>query len=119
MAAEQLDKEGISCRVLHMHTIKPLDAEKLCQYASSSCLLVTVEEHTLMGGLGSAVVECLADNNLYNIPVKRLGIPDVFAAHYGSQDDLMQTYGLQPLQIAETIRRALEGEGYDNRRVVA
>lgn len=107
-ASELLVKEGIHCRVLHMHTIKPLDKEALCVHAASSSLVVTVEEHVLMGGLGSSVLECLADAGQRVIPVKRLGIPDAFAHHYGSQDDLLHTYGLQPLQIAESIRQALK-----------
>lgn len=118
-AAEQLEKEDIHCRVLHMHTIKPLDKEAICKLAASSSLIVTIEEHVLMGGLGSAVLECLADENQLGVPVKRLGIPDVFAAHYGSQDDLLNTYGLQPLQIAETIRQALKENKNDLRIAVA
>jgi transketolase len=112
-AAEQLEKEGIHCRVLHMHTVKPLDTDALLALAASSSLVVTVEEHVLAGGLGSAVLETLADAGQFAVPVKRLGIPDVFAAHYGSQDDLLETYGLQPAQIAETVRKTLEGQGHE------
>lgn len=112
-AAEQLEKEGVHCRVLHMHTIKPMDTDALLALAASSSLVLTVEEHVLAGGLGSAVLETLADAGQFMVPVKRLGIPDVFAAHYGSQDDLLQTYGLQPQQIAETVRNTLEGQGHE------
>lgn len=108
VAAELLEKEGIHCRVLHFHTVKPIDTEALCRFAAHSPLIVTVEEHVLAGGLGSSVLECLADANQLNVSVKRLGIPDVFASHYGSQDDLLNTYGLQPAQIAETIRQSIK-----------
>lgn len=106
-AAETLEKEGIPCRVLHMHTVKPLDEKALLQYGADASLIVTAEEHTLPGGLGSAVVECLFDQNQIGVAVKRLGIPDVFATHYGSQDELMETYGLQPHQIAAAVRQNL------------
>jgi transketolase len=107
-AAEELAQNGIACRVLHVHTLKPLDVDTVISCVKGASLVVTVEEHTTIGGLGSAVVECLVDRDLLHVPVRRLGIPDVFAAHYGSQDDLMETYGLQPAQIAQTIRQALE-----------
>ena len=62
----------------------------------------------MLGGLGSAVVDALIDARAGNIPpVRRLGIPDAFAEHYGSQDDLMEIYGLQPPQIAQTVRDGL------------
>jgi transketolase len=105
-AAELLAKDGIEARVLHVHTVKPLDSAAVAELAAAARLVVTVEEHTLVGGLGSAVVECLADRGVL-VPVKRLGIPDAFAPHYGGQDDLLRTYGLQPEQLAATVTRAL------------
>jgi len=106
-AAEQLEKEGIHSRVLHMHTIKPLDEKAVLEHCANASLVVTVEEHTLIGGLGSAVAECLLDHGQGNVAFKRLGIPDVFAKHYGGQDDLLKTYGLQPEGIAASVREAL------------
>lgn len=108
-AAEALEKEGIHCRVLHIHTIKPLDMQAVLEQAESASLVVTIEEHTLVGGLGSAVAECLMDHGV-SVPMKRLGIPDVFAKHYGGQDDLLKTYGLQPEGIAASVREALGGK---------
>jgi transketolase len=119
VAADLLEKEGIHCRVLHMHTVKPIDREALGRFAAVSSLIVTVEEHVLIGGLGSAVLECLIDADALHVPVKRLGIPDVFAKHYGSQDDLLETYGLQPPQIAQTIRKAVGEMGHERRSAVA
>lgn len=115
-AADALEAQGIAARVLHMHTIKPLDENAVLGYANDASLIVTVEEHTLMGGLGSAVAECLMDNQQVGVPLKRLGIPDVFAKHYGSQDDLLRTYGLQPEQIAATVRETLNGKEDDRLR---
>ena len=110
-AAETLDEKGIGCGVLNMHTVKPLDTERLLTLASKVRLLVTVEEHTLAGGLGSAVVEALADYPGRRQPaVLRLGIPDAFAGEYGTQDSLLETYGLQPEGIARRIAASYLGK---------
>jgi transketolase len=108
-AATTLAAEGIECTVMHMHTVKPLDTEALLHYAANARLVVTVEEHTVVGGLGSAVIDTLVEHLPGAIPaMKRLGIPDVFAHKYGSQDQLMEMYGLQPPAIAETVRDGLQ-----------
>jgi transketolase len=107
-AAAALAAEGIECTVMHMHTVKPLDTEALLDHAASARLIVTVEEHTTIGGLGSAVVDTLIERLPGAIPpIRRLGIPDVFAHKYGSQDQLMELYGLQPPAIAQTVRDGL------------
>jgi transketolase len=102
-AGELLSKQGVGCRVLHVHTLKPFDGGALVRAAAGASAIVTVEEHIRTGGLGSAVVETLSDTSGHAVPVKRLGIPDAFAPHYGSQDDLLDTYGLQPQHIAATV----------------
>lgn len=119
IAADTLEKEGIACRVLHLHTIKPLDTQAILDYAADSSLVMTIEEHLLIGGLGSAVAECLLDNGQGAVAFKRLGIPDHFAKHYGGQDDLLRSYGLQPDQIAQSVREALQGKQNDSRRFFA
>jgi transketolase len=108
-AAELLAENGIECTVLHVHTVKPLDTAAVLHYSHDMSVVVTVEEHTLVGGLGSAVTEALVDGCGSCIPlIRRLGIPDVFAVKYGSQDQLMTMYGLQPPQIAELVRETLK-----------
>jgi transketolase len=108
-AATTLAAEGIECTVMHMHTVKPLDVEALLHHAGDARLVVTVEEHTVVGGLGSAVVDTLVEHLPGAMPpIKRLGIPDVFAHKYGSQDQLMEMYGLQPPAIAQTVRDGLQ-----------
>jgi transketolase len=108
-AAELLAAEGTECTVLHVHTVKPLDTEAILHHARGMPLVVTVEEHTIIGGLGSAVTDALVEAQLPDFPlVKRLGLPDDFAHKYGGQDDLMEIYGLQPPQIAAVVRQALE-----------
>jgi transketolase len=102
-ASERLANRGLACRVLHMHTVKPLDAEAVVTAAGGVRLVVTVEEHSVVGGLGSAVLEALADAGGPMPRVKRLGIGDRFAEHYGSQAALMGFWGLN----AEGIARAV------------
>ena len=100
--------DGVSCGVLNMHTVKPLDIKTLCGLAREADLIVTLEEHTLVGGLGSAVLETLADNCV--VPARsvlRLGIPDCFTHRYGSQDGLLEHYGLHAEGIVAAIRKAL------------
>src|SRR5262249_20414632 len=90
-AAELLAHGGVDTTVLHVHTLKPIDVDALVLHSRGARLLVTVEEHTLMGGLGTAVTEALVDRMVPNLPaIKRLGIADVFATKYGNQDDLME-----------------------------
>ena len=104
-AAENLAGAGLECGVLHMHTVKPLDEGAVLDLAAKVDGIVTVEEHTLVGGLGSAVRDLLGDRLLKSAPpVLRLGIPDVFPDKYGTQDDLLAYYGLQPDAIANSIR---------------
>ena len=107
-AAGALQADGIRCRLLHLHTVKPLDVEAIVGAASQTRLVVTVEEHSVVGGLGSAVLEALADNMTSALPpVKRLGIPDHFAEHYGSQAKLMEHFKFDAKSIEATARKAL------------
>lgn len=105
-AAEALEADGIRAGVLHMATVKPLDVEALRRVAAGPALVVTVEEHTCMGGLGSAVAELLAEEPT-GARLLRLSLPDAFPEGYGSNDHLMRLAGLQPDQIAGSIRKAL------------
>jgi transketolase len=109
-AASVLAADGIRCRLLHVHTVKPLDSEAILQAAAKTRLVVTVEEHNVVGGLGSAVLEALADGTAGPLPpVRRLGIPDRFSNHYGSQQALMANFGLDAKGIVAAIRTALAG----------
>ena len=105
-AAEFLADEKIDCGVFHMHTIKPFDNKGLIQAAKSVEMVVTIEEHVLNGGLGSAVLEAFSDHGVYK-KVIRLGIPDVFAEKYGSQDIIMTEFGLDPGNIVKTVKNCL------------
>ena len=108
-AAKLLEAEGISARVVNIHTIKPLDAEGVCKYAAGVKAAVTVEEASINGGLGSAVCEALAEGKGANrIPVLRMGIMDCFGTSAANYDDLLTAYHLQPCDIAAKVKAALE-----------
>ena len=94
-AADQLSKQGIEAAVLHMPTVKPLDVDQLLAHVSPARAVVTIEENTVVGGLGSAVAEVIAEADFGTAKkFSRLGIPDVFPDKYGSQADLMNHYGI-------------------------
>jgi transketolase len=100
-AADILAADGIGATVLHMHTLKPFDAEQLLAHAARASAVLTVEEHTLQGGLGSAVAETLMDAGQGGIPFGRLGFPDVFTGELGSQAEIMAKYGLTADGVAQ------------------
>jgi transketolase len=109
-AAERLSARGVQAAVLHMHTIKPLDRAALLERAARVRAVVTVEEHTVTGGLGSAVAEVLAEGGLERpVRFRRLGLPDAFLEHYGSQALIMGEHGLDPAGVEERVV-ALLGE---------
>lgn len=101
-AAELLAANGIEASVLHMHTIKPLDEAALLELARSVDTIVTIEEHCRNGGLGTAVLETLADAGV-PVRVKRLGLPDAFPEGYGSQEHLLTLAGLTVDRIVEAV----------------
>ena len=106
-ASKRLGDDGVRCRVLHLHTIKPLDANAIVAAARDVRLVVTVEEHSVIGGLGSAVLEALADTGAPMPPVRRLGIGDEFARHYGSQQELMDVWDINAHGIARAVTDGL------------
>jgi len=106
-AAQKLRKEKISARVIHMSTLKPIDRESIIQAAEETKAIVTVENHNIIGGLGSAVAEVLVET--VPVPMLRIGIRDTFGES-GSNEDLLEKYCLDVNSIIEgvkdTIRRA-------------
>ena len=103
-AAEALEKEGVSARVIDMHTIKPLDEAAVIAAAKDCGAVVTAEEHSVIGGLGSAVAEVLADG--MSVPFERVGIKDSFGTS-GKPPMLFEYFGLTDHHIAEACRRVL------------
>jgi transketolase len=106
-AQKLLKKKGISTRVIDMHTIKPLDEKLILKCAKETGTLVTVEEHSVIGGLGGAVAEVLAEQySGGNIEFKRMGIQDQFCES-GEPDDLLEKYGLNANHIAKQVASLL------------
>ena len=106
-AANQLSDEGIECGILHMHTVKPLDEESLLSLIPKVQVIVTVEEHIRNGGLGSAVLEFCSDElPEYSSKIRRVGIPDKFSDKYGSQEELLEYWGIT----VESIKKVMKNE---------
>lgn len=103
-AADLLAAEGISAMVVDVHTIKPLDGENVLACAAKTGCIVTVEEHNVIGGLGSAVAECVCASR--PVPVVRVGIEDKFGRS-GKVPALLEMYGLTPENIAAKAKAAI------------
>ncbi len=103
-AVDALREQGISARLINIHTIKPLDKELICKAAQETGRIVTVEEHNVIGGLGEAV--CAAVSEECPVPVVRMGVYDVFG-HSGPALDLLKEFGLTAGNIAQTVKDAL------------
>ena len=103
-AAELLQKQGISARVIHIATIKPLDEELILAAARETGAIVTAEEHSVVGGLGGAVAELLVER--FPVPVKRVGIQDRFGLS-GKAEELMKYFGLLPENLLEAAKEVL------------
>ncbi len=104
-AAEILAEEKIDARVVHLGSIKPLDVDLVLQTARGTGAIVTAEEHSVIGGLGGAVCEALAEG--CPTPVERVGLRDVFGQS-GTADDLLAHYGLTPAHLVEAAERVLQ-----------
>ncbi|MBN2313644.1 MAG: transketolase family protein [Sedimentisphaerales bacterium] len=107
-AAEELEQSGYSCRVISMHTIKPLDSEAVIRAAKECRAMVTVEEHHTSGGLGEACAAILLQANI-NVPFKITGIPDEYTMT-GNQLDIFNHYGLTARGLARTAKALLRDE---------
>lgn len=103
-AAEEVAQEGIDARVINMATVRPLDVESISRAAAETGAIVTVEEHTVVGGLGSAVAEVVVGT--HPVPMRILGIPGVFAPT-GSASWILDHFELNVSGIAEAVRSVL------------
>ena len=103
-AAAALAEEGISARVLDIHTIKPLDAALICKAAAETGAIVTCEEHNIVGGLGGAVAECVSE--ACPVPVVRVGVEDQFGRS-GKANECMAYFGLTPENICAKAKKAI------------
>lgn len=103
-AAALVEEEGISTKVLDMHTVKPLDEKAVKEAAQETGAIVTAEEHLLHGGLGSAVARVVLENR--PIPMRFIAIRDQYA-RFGKPDELLETYGLTAASIAAAVRELM------------
>lgn len=104
-AAKSLEAEGIYARVVNIHTIKPLDKELICKCAKETGVIVTAEEHSVIGGLGSAVADAVTE--CCPVPVVKIGVNDEFG-HSGPAVDLLKKFGLSAENIANKVKEAIK-----------
>jgi transketolase len=107
-AAEKLEPEGINCRVLSMHTIKPLDEQAVLKAAQETGAIITVEEHSVFGGLGEACASVILQAGI-SLPFKIIGFPDEYMVT-GSQKEIFNHYGISTDGLAETARLLLRSK---------
>ncbi len=105
LAARDLEEDGIGVIVLNNHTIKPIDERKIIELAKKTNAVVTVEEHNIIGGLGGAVAEVLA--NHYPIPMEFVGMQDTFGES-GEPEELIKKYGMDAKSIKEAVRKVVK-----------
>jgi len=104
LAAEKLAEENISVRLVSMHTVKPIDKEAIIKAAKETGAIVTLEEHNIMGGLGSAVGEVLMDAGISGVKCKRIALPDINVSLIGSQEWLRDKYGMGEDDIVKAVK---------------
>jgi transketolase len=103
-AAEFLQGEGVSCKVINMHTIKPLDSDAVITACRETGALVAAEEHSIIGGLGSAISEIAAEN--FPVPIARVGVKGYFGES-GLPEKLLEKYGLTTKDIVEAVKKVI------------
>ncbi len=106
-AANELEKENISVRLINIHTIKPIDKEIILQAARETRAILTVEEHNIEGGFGSSVADVILEENDVPIKFKRLGLNDTFCSYYGTHQELKSHYGLAKEDIIKEVKYLL------------
>ncbi len=105
IAAEELAKEGIEAMVVNNHTVKPMDEKTIIEVAKKSGAVVTVEEHQIAGGMGSAVAEILVKN--YPVPMEFVGVRDRFGES-GEPNELIEKFGMAVKDIKEAVKKAIK-----------
>jgi transketolase len=105
LACDALAKEGISARLINLHTPKPIDKETIIKAAQETGAIVTVEEHTVLGGLGSAIAEVVAQAR--PVPMKIMGVQDKFGVS-GEPDELFEYFGLRSKNIIKAAKETIQ-----------
>lgn len=108
-AAQQLKQTGVSVEILHMHTVKPIDTAAVITSARKVKAIITIEEHSLIGGLGSAVAEIVAEADFkHTKKFARIALPDMYPGRYGSQNSSLLYYGITPEKIVAQTKALLQ-----------
>ena len=107
-AVDELAAEGIDCRLVSLYSIKPIDKAAILRAATETNAIVTLEEHNICGGVGSAVAEVLMDEGAGNVPFKRLAMPDVNATKVGCQAWMREQYGLGVKDVVAAVRQIVK-----------
>lgn len=108
IAADKLSKEGISVRLINMHTLKPLDSEIIIKSANETGAIITIEEHSIIGGLGSGVSEVISEQIPKKILFQRVGLLDTFSRDYGTHEQIQALHKLSPEYIVDCAKRLLK-----------
>ena len=103
IAAKELEKKSIKCRVVSCHTIKPIDSKEIIDAALNTGGIITIEENNLMGGLGSAVAEVCMDAGIQPRKFTRIGLADQYSAIVGNQDFLRSYYSIDSKTIVKKV----------------
>ena len=114
-AAAQLQNQGVKARVINIHTIKPIDKEIILKAAAETGAILTVEEHSTIGGLGSAVAEVILEGSQSNIKFRRLGLDNKFPQGYGSYQEMKDMNGLSRKNIIGQALTLIKGEVWAER----
>lgn len=116
-AAAELSRQGIRAQVLSMHTLKPIDEDAILSAADRTGCILTIEEHSHIGGLGGAVAEVLCERAIRRVRFKRIALPSEFTKHVGDQDYLRGIYGLSVDGIVANTLKLLKRERKEKKRV--
>jgi transketolase len=108
-AVDEIERIGISVRVINIHTISPLDSEIILKAAEETKAILTVEEHSVIGGLGSAVADVILSEGNHPVAFKKMGLNRVFPEGYGSHQDMKERNGLSRKSIIDQAKRILGG----------
>jgi len=107
-AIKTLEKENIKVGLIHLNTVKPLDEEFLSTALKTSKYAITVEEHSIIGGMGSSILEMVNKNKINNVQIERVGIPDKFVEKYGSQETLLKHWKIDSDNLALKMKKLIK-----------
>ncbi len=107
-AIKNLEKDKINVGLVHFNTIKPLDKQFLKKLLKQMKCVITVEEHSIIGGLGSSILEFMNENKIYDTKVKRIGVPDKFIEQYGSQETLFKLWKIDGENLSREMKKLIK-----------